>query len=90
MVSGSPASARVTDLSLNGCYVDMPNPLPTGARVFVKIFTHIDFFEAEASVVYSQPNLGVGLAFLHVKPHFLATLRKWLLQAMQKSHEEGH
>jgi len=85
--SGTRMYARVSDLSLYGCYLDMSNPLPSGAHVFVKIFTDADFFEAEASVVYSQPNLGVGLAFRDVKPSFLPTLHKWLLQAMQESQK---
>jgi hypothetical protein len=86
--SGTRMYARVSDLSLYGCYLDMSNPLPSGAHVFVKIFTDADFFEADASVVYSQPNLGVGLAFRDVKPHFLPTLQKWLLQAMQETLKE--
>ena len=86
--SGARIYARVSDLSLYGCYLDMSNPLPTGAHVFVKIFTDTDFFEADASVAYSQPNLGVGLAFRDVKPSFLPTLHKWLLQAMQEMHKE--
>ncbi len=86
--SGTPIYARVSDLSLYGCYLDMSNPLPSGAHVFVKIFTDADFFEAEATVAYSQPNLGVGLAFHDVKQPFLPTLHKWLLQAMQETHKE--
>ena len=83
--SGTKIYARVSDLSLYGCYLDMSNPLPSGAHVFVKIFTDTDFFEADANIVYSQPNLGVGVAFRDVKPSFLATLHKWLLQAMQQT-----
>ncbi len=86
--SGARMQARVSDLSMYGCYLDMSNPLPSGAHVFVKIFTDADFFEADASVVHSQPNLGVGLAFRDVKPSFLSTLHKWLLQAMQESRKE--
>ena len=88
IASGARIFVRVSDLSLYGCYLDMPNPLPAGAHVFVKIFTDADFFEADASVAYSQPNLGVGLAFRDVKPSFLPTLHKWLLQAMQEAHTE--
>lgn len=79
--------ARVSHLSLYGCYVDMSNPLPGGTHIHVKIFTDTDFFEAGATVLYSQPNLGMGLAFRDVRPHFLPTLQKWLLQAM---HKAGH
>jgi len=89
-ISGTPMHARVSDLSLYGCYLDMSNPLPTGAHVFVKIFTDTDFFEAGASVLYSHENLGMGLGFRDVKPHFLPTLQKWLLQAMQELHKTEH
>lgn len=80
--------ARVTEISVNGCYLDMMNPLPTGTEVFVKIFTTEDFFESAATVVYSQPNLGMGLAFHDVSRHFLPSLQKWLLEAMQAAASE--
>ena len=89
-ISGTPMHARVSDLSLYGCYLDMSNPLPSGTHVFVKIFTDTDFFESDACVLYSQANLGMGLAFRDVKPHFLLTLRKWLIQAMQEMHKAEH
>jgi hypothetical protein len=75
-------SARVTEISVNGCYLDMLNPPAVGTSVLLKIHTEKDFFETSASVVYSHPNLGVGLMFREVNPHFLPTLRKWLLEAM--------
>jgi hypothetical protein len=55
-------------------------------RVLVKIFA-IDggYFEADATVVYSNPSLGMGLAFRQVRPEFLARLRKWLREAMQQN-----
>jgi len=74
-------NVRVTEISLYGCYLDMVNPLPVGTPVFIKIFTPTDFFEASASVVYSHPNLGIGLTFRDVSPHFLPILQKWLLEA---------
>ncbi len=89
-LSGTPMRARVTDLSLYGCYVDISNPLPSGTYVFVEIFTDTDFFEAGANVLYSHANLGMGLGFRDVKPHFLRTLQKWLLQAMQELHKAEH
>jgi hypothetical protein len=75
--------ARVTEISMNGCYLDMINPLPIGMEIFVKIFTAEDFFESAATVVYSQPNLGVGLMFREVSRHFVPSLQKWLLEAMR-------
>jgi hypothetical protein len=75
--------ARVSEISMNGCYLDMINPLPVGTEIFVKIFTETDFFESAATVVYSQPNLGVGLMFQDISRHFLPSLQKWLLEAMR-------
>jgi hypothetical protein len=75
-------TARVKELSLNGCYVDTLSPYPLGTSLAVKLFTETDFFEAQASVVYSVPNLGMGLLFRDTKPYYVMVLRKWLLTAM--------
>src|SRR5258705_12263167 len=75
---------RVTEVSLYGCYLDMLNPFAVGTEVFVKIFTAADIFETPAIVVYSHPNLGVGLAFRDVSRHSLSTLQKWLWEAAGK------
>jgi hypothetical protein len=76
-------TARVTELSLYGCYLDTVNPLPPGTIVSLKIFSDSEYFEARASVVYSNPDLGMGLAFREVKPYFLPVLRDWLMLAVQ-------
>jgi hypothetical protein len=84
--TGATESTRVNELSLYGCYLDIKAPLPRGARVNIKIHSGGQFFEAPASVVYSQPTLGMGLAFRDVKPVFLAVLQKWLRQALDKQN----
>ena len=74
--------ARVSEISLNGCFLQAANPLPNGTSVVVKIFTEGRFFESRATVTYSQPKVGMGLAFRDVKPYFASVLKKWLLTAM--------
>ena len=49
----------------------------------MKIFAGSEFFEASGTVIFSQPNMGLGLAFRDVKPYFLTVLQKWLTQAMK-------
>jgi len=49
--------------------------------VLVKIFAELETFEANGTVIYSQPNVGVGLAFRDTRPHFLAVLQKWVVLA---------
>jgi hypothetical protein len=48
-------------------------------------FTSTEFFEASATVTYSQPDLGVGLEFRDVSRHFQPALHRWLLQAMREA-----
>lgn len=81
-------TAKVSELSVNGCYVDMVNPLPQGTAVMVKIFTETEFVEARAVVVYSHPNMGMGIAFRQLgKTYYLETLRKWFLSAIAAKKE---
>jgi hypothetical protein len=74
-------SVRVTELSLYGCYFDTVNPFPVQTRVLVKIVTEHVFFEAYGTVIYSHPNLGMGVAFQQVHPYFLRILQGWLMDA---------
>ena len=74
-------ASRVSELSLHGCYLDMMNPFPTGTMVLVKIAAGDSFFEAKAKIVYSQPNMGAGVAFLHIEPDSQTALERWLDEA---------
>jgi hypothetical protein len=74
--------ARVTEIGPNGCYLQMGKPFEIGSSLFVRIFVEGSFFETHATVVYSQPNAGMGVAFRELKPYFVEVLKKWLLQAM--------
>jgi len=79
--SQASVSTRVTELSLHGCYLDMPNPLPKDTQINIKIYSDGKFFESTGTIVYSQPALGVGVTFREVRPQFLSVLKKWLLAA---------
>jgi hypothetical protein len=81
-VSGTKTTLKITELSLNGCYVSTPNPLEMGAELVIKVFKDPHFFEAPARVVYAQANQGMGLMFHDVKPYFAPILQRWILAAM--------
>jgi len=74
-------SARVSDLSLHGCYFDTISPFPEGTSILLKIAKGLIFFEAQGLVAYSQPNLGMGVAFQTIHPYFQKVLHSWLLEA---------
>ena len=79
-------ASRVSELSLHGCYLDMMNPFPTGTMVLVKIAAGDAFFEAQSKVIYSQPNMGAGVAFLQIAPDSQAALERWL-DGAEKDHQ---
>jgi len=87
--SRASASARVTDLSLFGCYIDMVNPPRQGVQVVVKIHSEGKFFEAPGTVAYSQPNLGMGVNFHDVPHEFRIVLKEWLLTAAKVKYGPG-
>ena len=87
--SGGELVTQVSELSVNGCYVDEQNPFPSGTLVTLKIFSESKVFDATAKVLYAHPNLGMGLVFQEVSLHSGAVLREWLLAAKAlegKSH----
>jgi PilZ domain len=81
--SGTKIAARVTELSLHGCYLDTSTPLIGHTAVLVKIFGPSDYFEAHSTVIYAHPLLAMGVAFRNVNLSCQAVLHKWLLAAMQ-------
>jgi hypothetical protein len=83
--SGAPVGGNVKELSLYGCFIDAGSNLAPRTKVLVKIFMPGEYFEANATVAYANPALGLGLVFRDVRPHFRTVLRKWLLMAMQLS-----
>lgn len=71
-------TTRLSELGLYGCYLDMMNPFPKGTSVLIKITEGDAKFEARAMVVYSQANMGMGVAFQNVEERYLEVLQKWM------------
>lgn len=82
--ASAPETMRVNEISLHGCYLDEATSFSRGTQVTLKIYSNEQTFEATASILYSQPTLGTGLAFREVKPHAMAILRDWLQQALEQ------
>jgi PilZ domain len=74
-------NAKVTELSLYGCYVEMPDPRPKGTQLLLKVYAEGKFLESHGSVLYSQPGQGMGVGFQNVNPHYLMVLKHWLIEA---------
>ena len=81
-------AVRVSEISLNGCYLQTASPFPAGTTLLIKVFAEDSFFEAHATVAYAQAGTGMGVAFRELKPYFVNVLKKWLLSAMLGKHKQ--
>jgi hypothetical protein len=75
-------SARSSDVSRTGCYIDTLNPVPVGSDVNVQLRRGEAIFETAARVVYTCPGLGMGVHWgTSPTPEKLAILDRWLGEA---------
>jgi len=77
--SGTRLSARTSDISRTGCYIDTLNPTPEGTRVRVKLSHGSEVLDLPAKIVYVSPRLGMGVQFdASLSAQQLALLDRWL------------
>ncbi|HEY7617256.1 MAG TPA: PilZ domain-containing protein [Terriglobales bacterium] len=58
-----PHRCNLTDISVGGCYVEMPSPFSTGTKVELMVRTPDLKFHSEGSVQVVHPGFGMGVAF---------------------------
>jgi hypothetical protein len=78
--AGTWLKIRLSDLSLRGCYVDTLHPLPIGTRIRLRIVRNNIILEALATVIYSQPRLGMGVFFAQLSPEQKSIVENWLAE----------
>jgi hypothetical protein len=72
-------SARTSDVSRTGCYIDTLNPFPAGATIRLRLLRGGEVFETSARVMYANPDLGMGIQFdAEIPQNQAATLERWL------------
>ena len=71
-------SGRVTEISRNGCFVDVHNTLPIGTALKVRILCDNGEFVSDARVLYIQDRIGMGIVFVDSPADQVAILEKWL------------
>jgi len=70
--------ARTSDISREGCYLDMLNPLPTGTRLKINVTHHNQQLDAVGLVVHSELNVGMGVQFEEIGQR--AVIDAWLAE----------
>ena len=78
IASDTKLSAKTSDLSIGGCFLDMLNPSPVSTEIRVKISHASTTFTTLGRVVFILPSMGMGVVFTSVEDNQLATLQKWL------------
>ena len=68
----------VADLSLGGCYVEMPLPLQPGTKLKVGIWFGQTKAWAEAQVAHRTPGLGAGLKFIEISDQDRDVIRRFV------------
>jgi hypothetical protein len=68
--------ARTSDISREGIYLDMLNPLPTGTRLKINVTHQNKQLDAVGLVVHSELNVGMGVQFEEIGQR--AVIDAWL------------
>ena len=74
----TPIRTETTDLSRNGCYLRLLNPLPVGLWIEATLWLDGVRIEIGGRVVTRHPNFGNGIMFLRVYAHDERTLAAYL------------
>lgn len=87
--SGASFWGTVADLSLGGCYVEMPIPLQPGTKLRVGIWIGQTKVWAEGEVGHRTPGLGIGIKFNQVSDADLDQIRVYLANLTPFARKRG-
>ena len=71
-------SGHTSDLSLGGCYVNATTSFPAGSLLKLRLTKDQSTFEAQAVVVYSLIDMGMGVKFVSAEPEQLRIIEQWI------------
>jgi hypothetical protein len=74
----SPMRTRTADLSLGGCFLEMPNPLPKGTQIRIALWVKESKVWANGEVVTSTPGFGIGVRFTEMTPEDKNQIREFI------------
>ena len=70
--------ARLTDISLGGCYLETMSPMPVLTYINLGLILEEQHLNAKGQVVVSHPNFGMGIQFIDLSPADRKMLESWL------------
>jgi PilZ domain len=73
-----PIRTRTADLSLGGCFLEMPNPLPKQTQVRIALWVKDFKLWANGEVVTSTPGFGIGVKFIEMTEQDRSQLKQFI------------
>lgn len=83
-VVGMKESARVSELSARGCYIDSINPFPKDTAIRFRIRYGCSTCEFFGTVIYTHAGFGMGVVFAELSAEQRSTLDVWLDELARK------
>ena len=74
----APIRARIGDMSLGGCFIEMPMPIPAGTMIQLALWIKDVKLQAKAKVITSTPGYGNGVQFTELSEQDLAQLKTYI------------
>lgn len=79
-----PIRTRTADLSLGGCFLEMPNPLPKRTQIRIALWVKEFKLWANAEVVTSTPGFGIGVKFAEMTEQDKNQLKQFLESVVRR------
>lgn len=70
--------ARLTDISLGGCYLEIMSPLPVLTYVNLALTLNDQRLQAKGQIVVSHPHFGMGVQFIDLGAPDRQMLESWI------------
>lgn len=69
---------KAVDLSLGGCFVEMPMPLKEGTKLKIILWIKEEKLQVKGKIVSSRPGFGIGVQFNEIAPEDGVRLKQFL------------
>ena len=79
----APIWGKAVDMSMGGCFIEMPIPLQKGTKLAVGIWIKEHKLRATGRVVNSRPGFGIGVQFMEMSELDTAQLKDFLKSITQ-------
>ncbi len=82
----APIWGKAVDISIGGCFIEMPIPLQKGTKLSIGIWIKENKIQAMGRVVNSRPGFGIGVQFAEMSELDIAQLKDFLKSITQISY----